>query len=66
MTNREYTLAKALYDTTRALWHHLEEEAKRNDCHPEDLCPCATNEVYNANAILREFGLEPIKLTSRI
>jgi hypothetical protein len=64
MTNNEYRLAKVLYETNRALWYHLAEEAKRLGMDPEDLCPCATNEVYTANAILREFGLEPIKLTS--
>ena len=51
MTDRERTV---LRHVTRALRTHLEDEAKREGVKAGELCPCMTNELREAEALLEE------------
>lgn len=52
LADRKADLLEALKAVTRCLEEHINEEAKSKGVNPEVLCPCLTNEIVQAQALI--------------
>lgn len=57
MAVTELELLKSLKEVTLALQTHLDDETKRLGVKPpHELCPCKTNEVARALALIKKYN----------